>query len=74
MRRVKTLARTAGSLLQGVRIKKMSDLPLAIARASGSVTMTVEDEQALVGLKLWEQGDVAMCAPTVMPSNICDHS
>ena len=49
-----------GSALKRVRITRLADLPIALARESGKVTMSVEDEQRLAGLRLWEQGDEEM--------------
>ena len=50
--------RTTGSLLKGVRIRRMSELPLAISRER--VTTKVEGEEELRKLRLWEQGDESM--------------
>ena len=42
-----SIVRTTGTLLQRVRIRRMSELPLALARNSGKVTMTVEVSERL---------------------------
>lgn len=55
----KSVIRSFGSLLRNVRIKRMSELPLAIAMG-GSVATKVESEEALGSMKLWEQGDEAL--------------
>mgnify|MGYP006119307161 CR=1 FL=1 len=54
------VAMTGGSL-QNVRVKRISDLPKALGKSSGSsVKTTVDNAEELAKLKKYEQGDEAM--------------
>ena len=57
---VKKVVATTGSLLKKVRIKRMADLPLALASAGSTTTLSVKSQEELANMRLWEQGDEAM--------------
>ena len=56
-RTVRVVVKT-GQLLKGIRIKRVSELSLAFDKSRA--TLSVESEEALKNLKLWEQGDEAL--------------
>ena len=66
-----SVMRVMNSSLKTVRVTRMSDLPLELARQSGRVTMTASDESALQGLRLWEQGDQEMYGTAHLPDGVC---
>ena len=47
----------SGALLKNARVKRMSELPVALA---GEVVMTADSADVLSQLRLWEQGDASM--------------
>lgn len=53
--KVRNAVRSTGGLLRRVRIRRMSELPYAVAREGGKVQLSVEGEQELKRLRLWEQ-------------------
>ena len=66
--------RVTTSLLRRVRIKRMSELPLAVGKESGRVVLSAQSEAELANLRLWEQGDEAMYTREALEARYANRS